>query len=150
MDFEFARVAQEQDVAYLDKMGVDFKSDEDSGGIMSMLWWLFPLVLIVGFWIFILRRMNPSQQVMSFGKSKAKIYAEKEVQVDFSDVAGIEEAVEEVGEIVEFLQLVARQANSGPGAFVCAVREYPSHSPVQGLRARRLCPTGTGIRRIDL
>ncbi len=102
--FEFPRVTQESDVSYLNEKGVNYTSDEDSDAFVNLLYWLLPLVLIVVVWIFLMRRINPGQQVMSFGKSKAKIYAEKEVQVDFGDVAGIDEAVEEVREIVEFLR----------------------------------------------
>jgi cell division protease FtsH len=103
--FRFPRVTQEGDVQYLNQKGVEYKSDEDSDALVTMLYWLGPLLLLlVVVWIVIMRRANPSQQVMSFGKSKAKIYAEKEVQVDFGDVAGVDEAVEEVREIVDFLQ----------------------------------------------
>ena len=101
--FEFPRVTTESDVKFLDEHYPDYKSEDDSGGPWTLLIWLFPLAFIVFIFI-MMRRMNPSQQVMSFGKSKAKIYAEKEVQVTFSDVAGIEEAVEEVREIVDFLR----------------------------------------------
>ncbi|MHC4470173.1 MAG: ATP-dependent zinc metalloprotease FtsH [Planctomycetota bacterium] len=100
--FEFPRVTTESDVKFLDD-NVPYTTEDDSGGFWTIFaYLLFPLLLI-GFFIFLMRRMNPSQQVMSFGKSKAKIYAEKEVQVTFADVAGIEEAVDEVREIVDFL-----------------------------------------------
>jgi cell division protease FtsH len=69
-----------------------------------ILYTLLPLVLVGGLFWFLMRRMGPPQGVMNFGKSKAKIYAEKEVHVTFSDVAGADEAVEEVREIVEFLK----------------------------------------------
>jgi len=70
---------------------------------MFMLW-IVPLVIVGGIFWFLMRRMGPPQGVMNFGKSRAKIYAEKEVHVTFDDVAGVDEAVEEVREIVEFLQ----------------------------------------------
>jgi cell division protease FtsH len=102
--FRFPRVTTESDILFLNQKGVEYKSDDDSDAFVTMLYWLGPLLLLVLVWIIIMRRANPSQQVMSFGKSKAKIYAEKEVQVDFEDVAGIDEAVEEVREIVDFLR----------------------------------------------
>ncbi len=101
--FTLPRVTLEGDIAYLRDNNVNYTPEDDSEGLWQMLWWIFPLAIIIGFWIFMMRKMNPSQQVMSFGKSKAKVYAEKEVQVNFSDVAGIDEAVEEVKEIVDFL-----------------------------------------------
>jgi len=101
--FEFPRVTNEADVEFLGETVPSYKTEKDSGGWTIFAWLLFPLVLVV-FFIFLMRRMNPSQQVMSFCKSKAKIYAEKEVQVNFGDVAGVEEAVEEVREIVDFLR----------------------------------------------
>jgi cell division protease FtsH len=102
--FTRPRVTLEGDINYLEDKNVDYHAEDDSDGLWQMLWWIFPLAIIIGFWIFMMRKMNPSQQVMSFGKSKAKIYAEKEIQVDFGDVAGIDEAVEEVKEIVDFLR----------------------------------------------
>ena len=55
-------------------------------------------------WRFAMKRMGPGQGVMSFGKSKAKLFAESETKVTFADVAGIDEAKEELQEVVEFLK----------------------------------------------
>jgi cell division protease FtsH len=68
------------------------------------LWAVLPLLVVGGLFWFMMRRMGPPQGVMNFGKSRAKIYAEKEVHVTFADVAGADEAVDEVKEIVEFLK----------------------------------------------
>jgi cell division protease FtsH len=83
---------------------VDIEYDNSGGffGPFTML--VLPLLLVGGLFWFMMRRMGPPQGVMNFGKSRAKIYAEKEVHVTFSDVAGCDEAVEEVKEIVEFLK----------------------------------------------
>ncbi len=80
----------------------DVESPDNLGSMLFV--WLLPLLLIGAVFWFLMRRMGPPQGVMNFGKSRAKIYAEKEVHVTFDDVAGAEEAVEEVREIVEFLQ----------------------------------------------
>lgn len=68
----------------------------------------FPFILIIGLWIFFLRQMQGGGAgrggAMSFGKSKAKMLSEDQVKVTFKDVAGVEEAKEEVGEIVDFLR----------------------------------------------
>jgi cell division protease FtsH len=72
-----------------------------------LLAWILPLVLLVALWSFVFRRMGgggPGETVMSFGKSKAKIYGESDVKVNFTDVAGVEEAKEELVEVVEFLR----------------------------------------------
>jgi len=79
---------------------------DNSGGIFGpfFLMTIVPILLVGGLFWFLMRKMGPPQGVMNFGKSKAKIYAEKEVSVTFADVAGADEAVEEVKEIVEFLK----------------------------------------------
>ena len=70
----------------------------------SSLMWLAPLVLLIVFWNFTLSRAGQAQGATAFGRSRAKIYAEADVKVTFADVAGIDEATEELREIVDFLQ----------------------------------------------
>ena len=64
-----------------------------------------PFLLILGIWFYVMRRMQGGKGggPMSFGKSKAKLLAENQIKINFGDVAGCEEAKEEVGEVVEFL-----------------------------------------------
>jgi cell division protease FtsH len=68
------------------------------------LFWLLPLGIMVLFWVWILRRMNPASGVMKVGKNRARIVGEDGTGVDFDDVAGADEAKRELVEIVEFLQ----------------------------------------------
>ena len=70
-----------------------------------MLGWVIPLLFLVGLWSFFFRRMGGAEGgVMSFARSRAKIYADDDVKVRFGDVAGVDEAEDELREIVEFLK----------------------------------------------
>lgn len=67
----------------------------------------FPMLLLIGVWIFLMRQMqggSGGRGAMSFGKSKARLMGEDQIKVTFTDVAGVEEAKEEVSELVEFLR----------------------------------------------
>ena len=87
------------------KVQVDAVKQQESG-IMSFLQYLLPFVLIVGVWIFFMTRMQGGGRggAMGFGKSKAKLLNQNEDRKTFDDVAGIDEAKEELEEIVEFLR----------------------------------------------
>ena len=77
--------------------------DTPSWGTILVSW--FPMLLLIGVWIFFMRQMQGGGgKAMSFGKSKAKLLAEDQQKVTFKDVAGIDEAKEEVEEIIEFLR----------------------------------------------
>ncbi len=98
---------EEKLVEMLDAAGVEY-----SGKIENNFWqnfflnWILPLALMVAIWLFIFRRMNAAgSRMLTLGKNKAKIYAEDpKNRVTFADVAGVDEAVEEVKELVEFLK----------------------------------------------
>ena len=73
--------------------------------ILGVLLSWFPMLLLIGVWIFFMRQMQGGRGgAMGFGKSKAKLLSEARGKVTFNDVAGIDEAKEEVEEIVEFLK----------------------------------------------
>lgn len=87
--------------------GVTDYNGEDQSSLMTNLAisLLFPLILIIGFWIFFVRQVqNSGNKAMSFGKSKAKLISEGQVNVKFADVAGVDEAKNELCEVVEFLK----------------------------------------------
>ena len=107
--FKVVRVKDdEQLINLLEEHHVDYRGTVPSPW-PKVLSWVLPMVILVGLWFIILRRMGgPASGVMSIGKSKAKIYVETETKVTFADVAGIDEAEEEVREVVEFLKEPAR------------------------------------------
>jgi cell division protease FtsH len=72
--------------------------------VRDLLSWIVPIALFFAVWLFLLRRMGQQGGFMTVGRSKAKIYMEKEVKVSFDDVAGVEEAKDELREVIEFLK----------------------------------------------
>src|SRR5213082_2061800 len=78
---------------------------EKSSAILSLLTYIIPFVLFFGFWIFLMNQVQGGgSKVMSFGKSRAKRLSADSPKITFSDVAGVDEAVEELHEIKEFLE----------------------------------------------
>src|SRR5213594_25683 len=77
----------------------------ESTFLRDLLSWVVPIALFFGVWLFLLGRMGQGQGgFMTVGRSKAKIYMEKEVKVTYADAAGVDEAKEELREVIEFLQ----------------------------------------------
>jgi cell division protease FtsH len=82
--------------------------------VSEVIGWIIPLLFIVGLWAFFLRRMGGAEGgVMSFARSKAKIYADDDVKTSFGDVAGVDEAMDELKEIVEFLKTPKKYTSIG-------------------------------------
>jgi cell division protease FtsH len=102
--------ATDQSEAALEKVMIANNVSFNSKGIGSSPWWsiltsLLPFVLLFGFWIFLMNQVQGGgSKVMSFGKSRAKRMTPDSPKIGFKDVAGVDEAVEELGEIKEFLE----------------------------------------------
>jgi cell division protease FtsH len=99
VDPDFAAQLQQYDVAVTGQI-------EDTL-LRDILSWMIPLALFIGVWFFLIRRMaagGPGGGLMQIGKSKAKIYVETDMRVTFDDVAGVDEAKDELREIVDFLR----------------------------------------------
>ena len=89
----------------LEAHSVKYTGEVANRWVTEVIGWIIPLLFIVGLWAFFLRRMGGAEGgVMSFARSKAKIYADDDVKTSFGDVAGVDEAMGELKEIVEFLK----------------------------------------------
>ena len=86
------------------KVNIDVK-DTNKGTWYSYLFSWFPILLLIVFWVFFMRQMQSGgNKALSFGKSRAKLFSGLQKKATFKDVAGVEEAMEELHEIIEFLK----------------------------------------------
>lgn len=103
--FRTVRVEDPKLVELLGAHDVEYTGQAENTVLANLLSWVIPPLIILAIWIVILRRMGPGGAgVMSFGRSRAKIYAEDETKASFDDVAGVDEPQEELEEIIEFLK----------------------------------------------
>jgi cell division protease FtsH len=112
--FAVTRVEDPKLTEELEARGVKYTGELANRWLPDLLGWVVMLLFFVGLSSFFLRRMGGAEGgVMSFARSRAKIYADDEVKVRFSDVAGVDEAEEELKEIVEFLKQPKKYTNLG-------------------------------------
>jgi cell division protease FtsH len=103
--FVAVRIEDPKLIEELEKAGVKYTGEVASRWIGEVLGWVIPLIFLIALWSFFFRRMSGAEGgVMSFARSRAKIYADDDVKMSFGDVAGVDEAEEELREIVEFLK----------------------------------------------
>ncbi len=88
----------------LTEANIDWKITDPPSALIEYLPFLLPFILLVTVVVFMMRKMNGIGSPMQFGRSRGKLYADDDIGITFNDVAGIDEAVEEVREIVDFLQ----------------------------------------------
>jgi cell division protease FtsH len=97
-------------VEILDENGIQYTAQLENTWFRTLLSWVIPLLLFVGIWGFLLKRIRAGAGggLMTIGKSKARIYVEDEMRFTFEDVAGVDEAEEELKEIIDFLKTPER------------------------------------------
>lgn len=112
--FHTVRVEDPKLVEELETAGVQFRGERPSVMSQFLLSWIVPIGIMVLIWSFIGRRLSGAgESILSFGKSKARLVAEKETGVTFRDVAGCEEAKYELQEVVDFLKHPERYKHIG-------------------------------------
>jgi len=98
----------------LEGHNIQFKGQVESTFLRDLMSWIIPVLLFVGIWFFFMKRMQGQQQgFMTLGKNKAKIYVEDEVGVRFEDAAGVDEAKQELVEVIDFLKQPERFTSIG-------------------------------------
>ena len=103
----------------LEARGVEFKGVVESTLLRDLLSWVVPALVFFAIWMFVFRKMADKQGLggmLAIGKSKAKVYMETDTKVTFADVAGVDEALTELREIVEFLKDSTRYGRLGARA----------------------------------
>jgi cell division protease FtsH len=89
----------------LEQNGIEYAGKIQSNFLSNLLSWIFPVLLFLGLWLLIMRRFQKQQGgFMTLGKNKAKIYMDNDVEVRFEDAAGVDEAKEELVEVINFLK----------------------------------------------
>ena len=111
--FATVRVNDPDLVKELDERKISYSGRYENRFLNSLLSWILPLAIFFLIWRFAMKKMGPGMGVMSFSKSKAKIFAESETKVTFADAAGIDEAKEELQEVVEFLSTPEKSQKLG-------------------------------------
>jgi cell division protease FtsH len=105
LPFVVVRVEDPELVSDLEHSGIAFKGEVTNEWLLTILSWVVPVALFFLLWNYLFKKMGSGTgNLMQIGKSKAKVYIEKKTGVTFNDVEGIDEAEEELAEVVEFLK----------------------------------------------
>jgi cell division protease FtsH len=107
--FSTVRLEDRNLVPLLEKQGIKYRAVRENTWVASALSWLLPMGLLIGIWIYFFRKIGSGAGgLMTVSKSKAKVYVQDETKVTFQDVAGVDEAIDELKEIIEFLRNPAK------------------------------------------
>ena len=101
--FRTVRIEDPKLVEELANANIKFEKKKENRWLGALLSWIMPAVIIIAVWTLLLRKMGATRGMMEIGKSKVKVYVEKGIKVTFDDVAGVDEAKEELQEIINFL-----------------------------------------------
>jgi cell division protease FtsH len=113
-NFNTTRIEDPKLLEDLDAAGIKYTGEFVSRWLPEILGWVIPLLLLFAIWSFFFRRMSGAEGgVMSFARSKHRVFAEDDVKVSFADVAGVDEAEQELKEIVEFLKTPKKYTTLG-------------------------------------
>jgi cell division protease FtsH len=105
-NFNTARIEDPKLLEELDAAAVKYTGEQVNRWLPEIIGWMIPILLLFALWSFFVRRMSGAEGgVMSFARSKHRVFAEDDVKVSFADVAGVDEAEQELKEIVEFLRM---------------------------------------------
>ncbi len=129
--FSTVRMEDADLVKVLEDNGIQYTAQLENTWFKTLLSWVVPMLIFFGIWGFLFKRMGAGAGggLMTIGKSKARVYVEDETKVTFDDVAGVDEAEEELKEIIDFLKT--------PGRFRALGGEIPKGVLLVG-------PPGTG------
>jgi len=111
--FVTVRVDDPDLIKELEAANVRFAGVIESNWFRMVLSWILPALVFVGIWMLLMKRMGAAGGMLEIGKSKAKIYVEKDTRATFGDVAGVDEAKEELEEVVTFLKEPGRYGRLG-------------------------------------
>ena len=103
----FVKAAEDDKTKLTDelrKAGISYGYDRPPSEWQSLAIFFLPILLLLFLFLFLFRRVGGAGQAMSFGRSRGRLYAQEDIDANFKDVAGIDEAVEELREVVEFLE----------------------------------------------
>ena len=111
--FVTARVNDPSLTPELEAAKIRFTGTVENTWLSTLLSWVLPAVIFFGLWAFLIRRLRAQSGLMTIGKSQARVYMERSTGVSFEDVAGIDEAREELMEVVDFLKHPAKYQRLG-------------------------------------
>ncbi|CAB3961509.1 MULTISPECIES: ATP-dependent zinc metalloprotease FtsH [Burkholderia] len=111
--FTTNRVADDRLVTALTAAGIRYRGAPDSGWLETLAGWVLPVIVLVTFWSFMMRRPGGVRDLSGMGKSQARVYVQQETGITFDDIAGIDEAKAELQQIVAFLRNPERYQRLG-------------------------------------